>query len=256
MKKRQPKQKTSDIAVGTTLTEDAYRTLKWAILRGDLREGSFLSETEATQRYGISRTPFREACNRLHYEELLEVVPRRGYLVSKIGFTYVRDLFEMRQMIEGMVAEMAALRAEDSQIEELAAMIPRTPAKRESSDVLEVETLIRANSDFHLALAKMTQNAELVKLVRMILERSERIAYIEYRCIRFQWSDLGSMHYPIVEALRAHDPIATRQAVLRDITDAQISTIGQGTARKPVQLSNSAVISAMRESLGEVLTAK
>jgi DNA-binding GntR family transcriptional regulator len=84
--------------------------MKHAILRGELPEGSFLVELQILTRYGIGRTPFREACNRLHNEQLLEVVPRRGYLVPELSFRGVRDLLEARILIEGMAAELAARR--------------------------------------------------------------------------------------------------------------------------------------------------
>lgn len=255
VKKRQSSRKNPETNAGTTLTEEAYRTLKWAILRGDLLEGTFLSETEVASRYGISHTPFREACNRLHYEELLEVVPRRGYLVSKIGFSYVRDLFEMRQLVEGMIAEVAALRADDSQIDELAAIV-QNACNGTNGKAMEVEQLITANREFHLALAGMTQNAELVKLVRQVLERSERIAYIEYRCIRFHWGDFSATHLPIVEALRRRDAASAREAVLRDITDAQISTLGYGSARKPLDLKTSGSTASVCLPLEEVVSKK
>jgi len=59
-----------------TLTEEAYEVIKRGIQRGEIGEGAFLSEGEVRRKYGIGRTPFREACNRLHHEQLLEVVPR------------------------------------------------------------------------------------------------------------------------------------------------------------------------------------
>lgn len=236
---RQSARKTTEPPGAPTLTEQAYRILRYAILRGDLREGAFLSEAEITAKYGISRTPFREACSRLHYEELLEVVPRRGYLVAKIGFSYVRDLFELRQHIEGIVAELAAARAEDSQIEELASLIQDSSRRVQSKNGREVDVLINANTEFHLALARMTQNAELLKVVRMILERSEHIAFIEYRCTRFQWTDLGKSHWPIVEALRKRDAVAVRKAVLNDITEAQISTLSHSSRHRARPISDS-----------------
>src|ERR1017187_10539301 len=55
-----------------TMADWAYEILKRAIMRGELGEGSFISEKEVTERYAISRTPFREACNRLQHEEFLE----------------------------------------------------------------------------------------------------------------------------------------------------------------------------------------
>ena len=78
----------------TTLTERAYEAIRNGILRGEMQEGVFLSEGEITRRYEIGRTPYREACNRLHREGLLEAVPRRGYLVPEISFHAMRDLLE------------------------------------------------------------------------------------------------------------------------------------------------------------------
>src|SRR5262249_22050266 len=92
-----------------TLSDQAYETIKRGILQGEFEEGTFLSAPEVMERYGIGRTPFREACNRLHHERILEVVPRRGYLIPEISFRAVRDLFEVRFVLEVIVAELAAL---------------------------------------------------------------------------------------------------------------------------------------------------
>lgn len=58
-------------ATSVTQTEKAYEGMKGSILRGELPEGIFLVEHRMMERYGIGRTPYREACNRLHYEGLL-----------------------------------------------------------------------------------------------------------------------------------------------------------------------------------------
>src|SRR5436309_14584336 len=103
-----------------TLTEKAYLCIKEGIVRGEIEEGVFLTEKEIMKRYRIGRTPFREACNRLHHEHLLEVVPRRGYLVPEMSLQEVRDLFELRVLVEGAIAELAATRANAWEIDELA----------------------------------------------------------------------------------------------------------------------------------------
>jgi DNA-binding GntR family transcriptional regulator len=61
-----------------TQTEKAYAAIKKAILRGEIEEGTLLSESAITMRYRIGRTPYREACNRLLHERMLKAVPRRG----------------------------------------------------------------------------------------------------------------------------------------------------------------------------------
>src|SRR5579872_1698148 len=96
-----------------TQTEKAYAALKKAILRGEIEEGVFLSESDIMRRYGIGRTPYREACNRLHHERLLEVVPRRGYLVPELSYEAVCAIFETRLILEGAIAELACARVTD-----------------------------------------------------------------------------------------------------------------------------------------------
>src|SRR6266446_9229971 len=102
-----------------TQTETAYAALKKAILRGEIEEGVFLSESAIMHRYGIGRTPFREACNRLHDERLLEVVPRRGYLVPEVSYQAVGAIFETRLILEGAIAELACERATERDLEDL-----------------------------------------------------------------------------------------------------------------------------------------
>jgi DNA-binding GntR family transcriptional regulator len=217
-----------------TQTERAYRTIKQAILKGELPEGGFLSEVEVMKRYGIGRTPFREACNRLHHEELVEVVPRRGFQVAPMSFMHVRDLFEARLLVEGIIAKLAAERAHSDQIDELEQLAERVGVVEDSSD--GCERLIQANSAFHLCLARMTQNAELVKIINKILERNERFCYVEYRNRRFRWTELAADHRPIVEAMQKRDVCAVREAVIKDITQAQQATFGQETHAEAQQV--------------------
>jgi len=209
-----------------TITETAYWAMKRAIVQGKFSEGSFLSEADVLREYGIGRTPFREACNRLHHEELLEVVPRRGYMVPKMSFRQVCDFFELRLLVETTVAELAAVRATPEQVCQLD-VLASPPLVAVGIDA-QMEELTEANRRFHLHLAVTTGNEDLVKLVMHILERSARISYIELSSGRFHQPDLERVHRPIVEAVRAHDTAAAREAIVADITNAQMSTLGQG----------------------------
>lgn len=209
-----------------TIAETAYWTMKRAIVQGKFAEGSFLSEAEIMRQFGIGRTPFREACNRLHHDELLEVVPRRGYMVRKMSFRQVCDFFELRLLVESTVAELAAVRATPEHIAQLD-LLACPPLVAVGIDA-QFEELSEANRLFHLQLAVATGNDELVKLVTQILERTDRISYIELSSGRFHQPDLARVHRPIVDAVRAHDTTGAREAIVADITNAQMSTLGQG----------------------------
>jgi DNA-binding GntR family transcriptional regulator len=221
------KQPTSKSAVPKlTQTERAYTVLKRAILQGEITEGAFLSEAEIMSDYGIGRTPFREACNRLNREGLLDVIPRHGYLVPEISFRSVCDLFETRLILEMAIAELAAVRASDQDIEELNQLARKPlPAKASKGSFAAV---IHANADFHLRLAKATRNRELVDLLTRNLEKTERLQYIELQFSRSMDKEFRMQHSRIVTALQKRDPQAVREAVLDDIREAQQATLNFG----------------------------
>lgn len=209
--------------VTQTQTEKAYAAIKRAILQGEIEEGIFLLETEVMTRYGIGRTPYREACNRLHHEGLLQVVPRRGYFVPEISFHAVCDLFEVRSILEDAIAQLAALRATEQEIDELQRITERPLPRGKSPS--EFTQFILTNTEFHLCLAKATRNRRLIELLRQNLESTERLMYIELRSRRFRAMDFRALHCPIVEALRSRDPLKVRQAVWDDVNEAQGATI-------------------------------
>jgi DNA-binding GntR family transcriptional regulator len=208
-----------------TLVEHAYRLMKHAILRGEFPEGRFLREAEILARCGIGRTPFREACNRLHNEQLLEVVPRRGYFVPELSFRAVRDLLETRIVLEGIAAELAALRGEPDDVADLensykqALRAARTPSG--------LDAFIESNQKFHLQIAHMTHNTEFEGLLRGVLERSTRLIYLAAQGSKEVPREIETLLKPIVDAIRKRDAVAAHEAVVADITRGQLNALGR-----------------------------
>ena len=225
---RMPKNTTDKL----TQTEKAYAAIKKAILQGDIQEGAFLSEADVMAKYRIGRTPFREACNRLLHENLLQAVPRRGYLVPEISFQSVRDLFEVRLILEAAIGEFAALRATDQEIQDLRRLAEEAPTKsaRGKNDISYF--IVDANIRFHLQLAKTARNRNLLDLLTRNLEAAERLMYIELRSSRFRDPELQAVHGRIVDALETRDPRAVRDALLDDIVEAQQVILAFGTSAR------------------------
>ena len=203
-----------------TLAEKAYNAIKNGILCNELEEGSFLSQNEVMKKYGIGRTPFREACNRLHHEQLLEVVPRRGYFVSEISLRTAREIFEVRFILEGVSAELAALRASPDDVRELEEI-----AKRSWSSVDPVD-LVRTNTEFHLCIGRIGHNRELLRLITGLLERMERLSYLELRNRAMTKMDTRVLHKPILDAIRQKQPAAAREAMVQDIMQGRVDILG------------------------------
>jgi DNA-binding GntR family transcriptional regulator len=202
-----------------TLADKAYNVLKAAIMEGEIEEGCFLSERDARKKFRIGRTPFREACNRLHYEQLLKVVPRRGYLVPEMSYQDVQDVLEVRTTLETAIADIVCARATAEQIEALYELV-RQPFPMGGEGYLARITI---NREFHLLLAQMTHNRELVRIAKGILERTARVVYLIGKSFPDRADEFMMNHEPIIKAIRDRDPIATRKAILDDISGSPLS---------------------------------
>ena len=218
-----PKAKTQ--ANSGTLADRAYGLLKHGILHGQFAEGSFLQEAEILPRYSIGRTPFREACNRLHNEQLLAAVPRHGYYVPELTFRGVRDLLETRIILESTAAELAALRADPAEIEQLEACYQEVLQSARVAKSLDA--LIESNQKFHLQIARMSHNREFETLLRGVLERSIRLIYLAASGSKQIPKDIETLLKPVVDAVRARDASAAHAAVTQDIAHGQLNALGR-----------------------------
>jgi len=208
-----------------TLAERAYQMLKHAILHDEFPEGSFLREADILPRYAIGRTPFREACNRLHNEQLLAVIPRRGYYVPELSFRGVRDLLETRIILEGIAAELAAVRAEPAEVDKLERCYKE--ALEAAHNAKSLDRLIESNQNFHLQIASMSHNREVENLLRGILERSIRLVYLAASGSKQVPRDIETLLKPIVDAIRKKDAAAAHNAVTADIAHGQLNALGR-----------------------------
>ncbi len=184
-----------------------------------------MRESDVLHRLGIGRTPFREACNRLHNEQLLASVPRRGYFVPELSFRGVRDLLEIRIILESVAAELAALRAEPAEVDELDACYRQALATARTKKGLDA--LIESNARFHGQIAAMAHNRELETALRGILERSIRLVYLAASGSQEVPRDIENLLSPIVKAIRNKDAEAARQAVTADIMHGQLNALGR-----------------------------
>ncbi|CAN0238885.1 unnamed protein product, partial [Chrysoparadoxa australica] len=99
-----------------------YRRLLDEIREGRLMPGERLRETELAERVGVSRTPVREAIRQLEADGLVGHVPRIGASVRKLDYAEVMELYEMRAVLEGTAARLAARAASEVELQELAAL--------------------------------------------------------------------------------------------------------------------------------------
>src|SRR5215208_6955510 len=107
----------SDLAIQDLATH-AYEQVREAILQGEFAPGAPLFEVHLASQMGMSRTPVREALKVLARDGFVQAVPSRGYIVPRRSMDDLRELFELRESLEGTAARCAAQRAMDTEIAE------------------------------------------------------------------------------------------------------------------------------------------
>ena len=130
--------------------------LKKAIYSGEYESGQELSLTGVAEQLGVSRTPVREAFQALAAEGLITLRMNRGAVVNRIDGKFIRDIFEMRMLLEGEAAARAAARGAD-----VSALLERARDMQSRLDVLDREDYEGLNQEIHLTIWTAADNARL-----------------------------------------------------------------------------------------------
>jgi DNA-binding GntR family transcriptional regulator len=197
---------------GRTLKNKVYRELRRSIIVGRRAPGSKINIQQIAEDYGTSITPIREALQMLNQEGLVTIKPHSGYLVTRLTLKQLRDLLELREILELAAVEKAALRIiDEAQIEEL----ERVHTGYTGDDDAAYERYTEENRRFHCAVAQATGNRELAEAVRGLHDRLARFMVL---CHAGQ--TMQRTHGRIVAALRARDAGAARQAMQDELSAA------------------------------------
>jgi DNA-binding GntR family transcriptional regulator len=203
--------------------QEVFLGLKEQIMSGALLPGTQLSPPDLAQAFGVSRTPVRDALNQLAQEQLVEVVPRRGYFVSRITVRDVEDIFQFRIIIEMASAELATARITEDQIARLAQLSNRYVA----GDVVSYKAYLGENREFHLAVARATGNRLLYDSLSRIFEQMQRFLVLRLD-LSESADDMLAEHYLLLDAFRDRDAArasAAMRVALEHARDAVLESI-------------------------------
>lgn len=212
-----------------TTAQDAYARLVGELRAGTLRPGDRLTETELAQRFGISRTPVREAIRQLEAEGLVVHLPRVGASIRALDYAEVTELYEMRGVLEGTAARLAARAASEIELSELAAINEEMAAA-----LGDVERLYHLNQHFHTALLDAAKNRFLVAAVGAV-RKTMLILGPSTMEEGARASEALAEHQAVLEALAARDGLAAEAAMRRHIEAAQRVRLRQFRTRALTQ---------------------
>lgn len=148
-----------------------YDALKKDILSGSLAPGAILREEDLARRHQVSRTPVREALNRLEAEGLAARHAGSGLLVSELGTDEIIDLYVLREALEGLAARLAASRRTEIDLARLQVLHGLAQQAVRDGDHVRAS---RVNAEFHFVMWRIAGNRPLLKAINGVHESVQR----------------------------------------------------------------------------------
>jgi DNA-binding GntR family transcriptional regulator len=191
------------------LRKKVYNYLRGQILEGLIPPNQPLIETKIAKEIGASRTPVREALHSLENEKLLKLVPRVGYVVKPISEEEVKQICEIRGVIEVLAARWAVKKAHKKLVRDLERNVTASAQEVSKGDA---KALVELDAQFHDIIAKYSGSEQILEL-----SHSLRRQMLRYRLQSLPSnpnpSKLLDGHRRILEAIAADDPEAVVKAI-------------------------------------------
>ena len=160
-----------------SLADQAYNEIKKRIFDFELMPGDRLSESELAQQIDVSRTPLRQALQRLQHEGFVEAIPKVGWLIPPLDFEKFDELYDFRVLIEAHAVRALCASDEDRSRLQKLSRIWHVPVKERLQDPDRVGMLDEA---FHSQIVECTGNRELLRTYREITERMRIIRRLDF----------------------------------------------------------------------------
>ena len=216
------------------LVDDAAQTLREAILSGRFPAGSRLRQVDLAGQLGISRTPIREALVRLGHEGLIELLPSGGVRVAVTDLKEAVDLYDLREVLDGLAARLAATRAPAPTL----ARLDRELGRMKDCVVRgDANHWFPAHVAFHEEILRAAGNRPLLRqasLVRLSIQRFHPLLLTT----RQRLAHAHREHREIYEAIAAHDAEGAERLARAHIVTAKeivLKVMIQGEPRGAVQ---------------------
>jgi DNA-binding GntR family transcriptional regulator len=184
-----------------TMAEAVAQRLKPLIVDGQLPPGTPLRLSQLSERLGVSVMPVRDALRLLEAERLVEIVPRRGAVVTELSVEDAEETYAVRVALEALAARRAAEKLTDEDVAELREAFAQLTAAQRSGDL---GAFIEADHIFHSRLYQASGRERLIRNISELVDRSRRYAPYAYR----SWQPLDAAlaaHRPLFEAILARD---------------------------------------------------
>ena len=203
------------------LRDVVFNTLRQAIITGEFAPGERLMEISLANRLGVSRTPVREAIRKLELEGLVIMIPRKGAQVARITEKNLRDVIEIRTVLEEFAAVLACERIDQSGLHDLRQAHEDLIRSVENGDILDI---VDKDETFHDTIFRATNNDRLISIINNLREQFYRYRMEYVKDIR-QRSNLVEEHRELLDAISSRDSIKAKELMKTHLLNQQQEVI-------------------------------
>lgn len=208
-----------------SLGDVTYEALRDAIISGQLAAGEWLRQEALAQELDVSQITVRDALNRLVGEGLAVRLPYKGVRVVALSPEDLKDIYDMRKLLEGLAAEAAAEHITEEELARMRELLPDTVV---SADPDSVPRARIANREFHEIVVQVSRRRFLARVLRQIWDWIDpmmlysRTSDTEHgETIRLKWGERDRIqHTRLLEALEAGDGARARQVTHEYVEEA------------------------------------
>ncbi|MBV9169322.1 MAG: GntR family transcriptional regulator [Chloroflexi bacterium] len=180
-----------------SLADRAYAAIKAAVIRCELEPGLAVTEAQLATQFRVGRAAVRAALKRLCQERLVEVALRQRYRIAPITIRHVKELFEVRALLEPSAARSAAGRIDSAHLRRLDELCQ---ARYIVGDAESARAFLQLNTEFHSTIVRACGNDLLAETIVGVLEKIERVHHLGH-LLRDRNEQAFHEHHDLVEAL-------------------------------------------------------
>ncbi len=204
------------------LRDVVFKTLRDAILKGELEPGERLMEIHLANKLGVSRTPIREAIRMLEKEGLAVTIPRKGAQVAQMTEKDLLDVLEIRDALDELAVSDACERMEEDDFVQLEKAMKDFAEVTKTNDV---RAIVEADEAFHSVIYNATKNPKLGHIIKNLKEQMYRYRY-EYVKQDKDYTDLVEDHSKILDGLKRKDVDYVKK-VMHDHLQNQVDSVSR-----------------------------
>ena len=207
-----------DTVKASTLQELVYKKLEHAIVSGHIKPGKQLFAEELARQMGVSRIPVREAFGRLEARNFITIKPQKGAIVNQLSMKKLREILEVRLLVELPAAMKAAVQRSEGTLISLELLNDQYLSARRNNDS---DQLLRVNKEFHFTIYRESKIPVLLTIIENLWNQVSPYYHIMFRQTELSDPLTGiNYHRKMLEEMRKRNPEEVSRWLRRDITES------------------------------------